>query len=247
VGFAGLVMMICSLLTTTWGWSAEGLEQQELRQAFDALKKDHERLKALSEKQRLELAVATNRLAEVTGGIRASGMDLFQGAAEEERTAREWRMFLSRALKTLAETDDEIRELHKKLGMLVYATKEAMQSAPGIDPRKRTNLEGELRACESLLEKTPPAKPVLVPAIETAALVDAKVIGVRLDLGVAALEIGAKHGARVGMPFLVVRGEEVLAVLTIAEVREGTALAIIDQMDSSQPIREGDRATLRKG
>ncbi|MBI4027703.1 MAG: hypothetical protein HY360_22135 [Verrucomicrobia bacterium] len=238
-------------METPPGWcaapqTAADSEKQEFKIAVEALRQENAKLRKMDGARQRELAIATNRLArlEIRQSDARSGM---VADDEEVRSAGEWRAFLLNALKILAETDREMQALQKRLRQLQFAAQQAFKSAERVDPAKRALLEAELRQAEKVLAgKEEPRPRGVLTATDSTPPSSAKVIGVRLDLGVAALGIGRKHGARVGMPFLVQRGKTVLAALTLAEVRENAALAIIEQMDPDRPIREGDAAVLRK-
>ncbi len=228
-------LFFCSLLVLANG---ADVEKQELKVTLDVLRKENEGLKR-------DLATATNRLARVEA-FRSIPMGL-SADEEEARSAIEWKAFLMNALKVLSQTDQEMQELQKRLRFLLYAAQQAFKSAEKVDASKRALLENEIRQSQKMLSvKEEVRDQPFLAEMDTTALSSTKVVGVRLDLGVAALAIGYKQGARVGMPFLVMRKQKVLAVLTLVEVRETLALALIEQMEQNEPIREGDLAGLKK-
>lgn len=244
VGVAILVWNFCSLLAFADGANTD---YQELRLLIEQLRKENAELRQKQTTAEKELVVATNRLAKierVQGDVR-SGL---VADDEEARSASEWRAFLSNSLKLLSDADQEIKELQKRLRLLLFASEKALQSAEEVDPAKRAMLEQELRSSRKFLSETSEeAKTPIISEPDKSGLASVKLIGVRLDLGVAALGIGRRQGAKVGMPFLVIKDKKLLAVLVIAEVRDKTALALIEQMDPDHPIKEGDLATLKRG
>ena len=223
------------------------IETQELKVTVEALRKENAKLRQVDAMHQQELATATNRFTKFEFLQKTQGIGLMADD-EEVRNASEWRAFLLSALKILYQTDQERQALQKRLQLLLYTTQQAFGSAEKVDPAKRTLLESEVRQSQKALSDTEegPVPTFVSKPAPTMALSPAKVIGVRLDLGVAALGIGHKQGAKVGMPFLVTRGKTVMAVLTLAEVRENAALALIEQMEPDKPIEEGDVAVLRK-
>ncbi len=217
------------------------MEVQELKGVVEELQRENSELRKQISARQKELGLATNRLARVENRADRVADD------EDARTAAEWRAMLQNALKLLGESDQEVRSLQKRLRLLTYASREALKSAAKVDGARRAQVEGELRQSEKMLAGKDDGKAQpFTTASETGTPPTAKVIGVRLDLGVTALAVGKKKGARVGMPFLVMRGKSVMAVITLAEVRENASMAIIDQMDPDKPIEEGDMAVLRK-
>jgi hypothetical protein len=222
------------------------METQELRIALDALQRENADLRRERLVRQRELAVATNRVAQLETRL----ADKRYGLAaddEEARSAQEWRGFLLRALKRLWEVDRDAATVRDRLRLLHHATQEAFKSAEKVDPARRSMLETQLRESEKAFSgKGDHPEVILLVATDHAALKTAKVVGVNLDLGVAALAVGRKEGARVGMPFVVGRDKAVLAALIVVEVRESTTLAVIEQMDPKEPIREGDLAAIRQ-
>lgn len=243
VGFAGLLVIFCSLLGVGYGAS---VDVDELREALKAQRKQNDDLrKSLDECKSRELQTS-NQLARVQNDLRNSRLNLIS-ESEEGMSAQEWRRLLQKSLKTLQEREEQIKQLEDRLASLRNAVQDAMKTAQNVDAKKRLVLEKELRETALKIDKAAPQEAQLFKSgADVSALSKASVLGVELDLGVAALAVGKKDGARVGMPFLALRGKDVLAVLTLVEVREKTSLALIEQMERDKPIREGDFAMIRK-
>lgn len=222
------------------------METQELRIALDAIRKENADLKKAMLSRQRELNVATNRVVQLEARIAEKRRGLVADD-EDARTAEEWRVFLVQSLKALEGADREIRSLVEQLRLLHQASREAFRSAEKIEPSQRAMLEGEMRRAEKILaaKEAPKGSGMVSANAETSALKTTKVVGVNLDLGVAALAAGRKQGVRVGLNFVVGRGKSMLAVLLVVEVRESTSLALIEQMEAEEPIREGDIAVIR--
>jgi hypothetical protein len=243
-GLTILVWNFCSLLAFA---ADANTDYQEMKLLLDQIRKENNELRQKQKTTEKELIVATNRLAKIekTQGDVRSGL---VADDEEARSASEWRAFLSNSLKLLSDADREIKESQKRLRLLLFASEKAFQTAQEVDPVKRAMLEQELRSSRKFLSETvEEATTPIISETDKSGLAAVKLIGVRLDLGVAALGIGRKQGAKVGMPFLVIKDKKLLAMLVIAEVRDKTALALIEQMDPDYPIKEGDLATLKRG
>lgn len=73
-------------------------------------------------------------------------------------------------------------------------------------------------------------------------LSEAKVLDVNAELRAVVLDIGAAQGVRVGMPFLVLRGDRVIAELRVVEVRPQVSGAVIERVDRGITLRAGDGA-----
>jgi len=235
------IWIFCSLLASAF---AADVEKQEMRVALEELRKENAELHRVDLVRQREMTSLTNELARMQVRLGNPRTGLIADD-EEVRASEEWRSFLQNALKILSDADREMQGLRRQLRQLVFVSQEAFRTAEKVDPSKRAQLEGEIRQSQKLLTGSEEPK-VFAPEPEPTALENIKVAGVRLDLGVAALVVGRNQGARVGMPFVIVRGKTVMAVARLVEVREKISLALIEQMDAEKPIREGDLASLRK-
>ena len=71
-------------------------------------------------------------------------------------------------------------------------------------------------------------------------LAAAKIVEVHPPLRLAVLDVGAQQGVRIGMPFLVWRGDRVVAVLRVVEVRPQVCGALIERADPKVAVQAGD-------
>ncbi len=233
--------IFCSLLVSAFGVDAE---TQEVRVAIEALRKENAELRKMEAVHQREIGSLTNEIARLQVRLGNPRVGLVADD-DEARTAADWKSFLHNALAVLADADREMQDLRKRLRLLVFASQETFRSAEGVDPAKRSLLEGELRQSRKVLGEGEDAR-VFAPEHETPPLDNIKVVGVKLDLGVVALAVGRNQGVRVGMPFVILRGKEMVATVTLVEVREKASLGLIEKMDSNRPVREGDLAALRR-
>ena len=81
----------------------------------------------------------------------------------------------------------------------------------------------------------------LEPTLEAA-----EVLEVNPDLRLVVLNVGLLHGVRVGMPFVVLRGDRVVAELRVVEVRRRICGALIDKKDTNVTLAVGDAARVTK-
>jgi len=77
-------------------------------------------------------------------------------------------------------------------------------------------------------------------------LESARVLDVNPTLRLAVLDVGILQGARIGMPFLVVRGDRVVAQLRIVEVRRRICGAMIEKAEQGVTLTAGDTAHVTK-
>lgn len=77
-------------------------------------------------------------------------------------------------------------------------------------------------------------------------LQDARVLDVNPSLRVVVLNVGLLHGARVGMPFMVTRGDRVIAQVRVVEVRRRICGAVIENVEGHVKVAAGDAAHVTK-
>ena len=70
---------------------------------------------------------------------------------------------------------------------------------------------------------------------------DGSVISVKDEWSFVVGDIGEKQGVKIGMPLRVMRGEKKVATLRVVDVRQKICGAVIQEMDSKEKVRVGDR------
>jgi hypothetical protein len=80
----------------------------------------------------------------------------------------------------------------------------------------------------------------------TSTLLSAKVLDVNATLQLVVLDVGEWQGARIGMPFAVVRNGRVIAELRVIEVRRRICGALIERADKEAGLAPGDVARATK-
>ncbi len=78
------------------------------------------------------------------------------------------------------------------------------------------------------------------------ALQTAQVLDVNPNLRLVVLNVGLLHGARVGMPFVVTRGDRVIAQVRVVEVRRRICGAVIENLERNVKVAAGDAAHVTK-
>lgn len=140
----------------------------------------------------------------------------------------------------------EIRSLQKQseegknqLVALSEGILNLIQASPQIDPAARAQIETQLRRSNEFLGSDPNAAKVEGVA---ANLTDGMVVGVKNELSLVVANLGAKHGVKVGMPFKVIRGDKIVGIAMVVEVRDRISGAIIQNLENEQnPVKVGDR------
>ena len=79
------------------------------------------------------------------------------------------------------------------------------------------------------------------PAVPST-LTDGMVISIKEDLALVVANVGRTHGVKVGMPFQVLRGDQLIGTVRVVDVREKIAGAVIQNLKSEKGrIKSGDR------
>lgn len=134
---------------------------------------------------------------------------------------------------------DEKRNLSEALIRLSEAASFYAKSVAGGDPEPRAVLEAEIRRANSMIGASNRESPE-APAVSQT-LNDGLTISVKGDLSLVVMNLGEKHGVRVGMPFQVTRQNRIIGQIQVVEVRETFSGAIIQSLSSEKdPIQAGD-------
>lgn len=134
-------------------------------------------------------------------------------------------------------------EEKKKLSEAVIRLSEAAslyaKTAKEANPETRLALEAELRNANLALGLNSPSavEATAVPAT----ISDGLIISVKDDLALVVMNLGSKHGVKVGMPFQVIRGGKIVGSVLVTEVRKDIAGAYIQNLSSEKDrIKVGD-------
>jgi hypothetical protein len=215
---------------------------EELRLVIEQLRVENQQLKSGLEQREKVIRLLTENLAiartesalfqkqwtEAQLRARTLGVDF----ADPESSRAQHELIESIRALYLAEADRQ--RLIDQLSRLVAALDN------GGDP------SAELASAKALLEASqgpsqPPATRKTEPTLESA-----KILDVNPNLRLVVLNVGLLHGARVGMPFVVVRGDRVVAHLKVVEVRKQICGALIETIDKAVTLAAGDVAQVTK-
>ena len=223
------------------------VETRELKVTLDTVLDDNRQLRealSRSEAALLEMrkaAAANNGEAEV---FRRQALELkkrFQalgsGVSGDSRKLEER---LLAAVSDLQQNDVEKKSLVEAMIRLCEAALRYSKSVPSGDPEARLSLEAEIRNANLLLVGGASSAVEGTPVSPT--LTDAIVISVREELSLVVANLGRKQGVKVGMPFQVIRGNAVIGLVRVVDVRETLAGAVIQHLASeASRISVGDR------
>jgi hypothetical protein len=207
--------------------------QEDNKQLRDALAETE---KTLADMRKYLAAVAGERevfkreTSELKLRIEALGLDVSSGnnAKLEQR--------LLAAVSDLRITNEEKKKLSEALVRLSEAVA-LYTKTPSAD--SRLALEVQLRNANAALGL---ASPNAVEALPVPATIsDGMAISVKDDLALVVINLGSKAGVRVGMPFLVIRGDHIVGTVRIVDVREKIAGAVIQNLTTEKDrIQVGD-------
>lgn len=195
----------------------------------------------LQEKNRnLELALveanksdkdSTEQLTKVRVGLEALGKNLLDGGDDR----------LLQAAADLGLANERLNQLEATSSKLAASVKEYLQDAVVSDPESRLRVETAIRELDSLtgLRQKPR------PDVRTGNLQQAKIVSLDQATGMLVLNLGESQGARIGMTFRLLHGQQPYGKAILADVRKGISGAFVEQIDTpGQTPRLGDTASL---
>jgi hypothetical protein len=145
------------------------------------------------------------------------------------------------AANTLRFSEASRQELNKALVRLASV---ASEFAKKPDAEAKLVLDTELKRVDEVL-----AKAVGGELLDTTAkagesgtdLMNGKVSAVEPKIGCIVINLGAKQGVKVGMPFKVTRGDKLIGTVRVVDARQGFAGTVVQNLASEKdPIRLGD-------
>ena len=161
------------------------------------------------------------------------------------QTAEQLRWQMLTTLRLLRKSELARQELEQRLRKLQWTASEAIHTAKELDGKKRASFEEEARSTQKLLGPPQLRGTTTEVNVDPQGLQKAKVVEVRKDLSLVVLNVGARQGIQLGMPFDIVRDGKLVAVVIVAEVRNDVCGALIERMEEKNPVRSEDLAVLR--
>jgi len=222
----------------------EGAEQwhlDELRLVLGKLRAENADLKS-----QLELREVVIRNLQESLAVARTESEMFQ---------RKWTEAQLRAQTLGANPNDtEVaaaqRQLVETVGQLALAQAERVRLAEQLQKllgavQSNVNVKAEVEATQTLLSAL--KQPAGATTAATAGRLDAaKILDVNPKLRAVVLDVGVEQGVRVGMPFMVLRGDRVVAGLRVVEVRPRVSGALIESAEKGVTLQAGDAARVTK-
>jgi hypothetical protein len=142
-------------------------------------------------------------------------------------------------LNDLKIAEDERSKLRSALIGLSEAVLRYNKVSLSSDAAIRLDLEATMRESAKVLGINAPD--AVNAQAEPSTLTDGMVVSIKEDLNLVVANIGSRHGVKVGMPFDIVRGDNIVGSVRIVDVREKIAGGLIQYLSDQERIRTGDR------
>ncbi|MFU8894576.1 MAG: hypothetical protein ACNA8L_13220 [Luteolibacter sp.] len=222
---------LCLLAAAAW-CPAQTADEMRLQEAISDLHAQNRALQqSLAEANRAE-KLATEQLNQIRERLEALGKNLLDGGDDR----------LVQAAADLQIAHERTAEVESTATRLAATVQDYMRQAVVADPDARIRLETALRELDAALGLRQKPR----PDVRTGSLQQARVVSVDQETGMLVLNLGESQGARIGMSFRVLRGQEPYATAILADVRRSVSGAFIESTTSSAAgaPRPGDTAVI---
>jgi len=161
------------------------------------------------------------------------------GLAELEKNPASLEQKLLTAVREARAQQKRAGQLENALVELSEAVVTLLQQTENISPQIRMDVETRLRRANELLGLMQGIEEA--PAVE-ANLTNALVIEVKPELSLAVANVGSVNGVRIGAPFRILRGNQIIGVAIAVDVRERISGLIVQSLENERiPVNKGDR------
>lgn len=210
---------------------AQSGDAAKLQEIIIELQERNESLeRSLAEANRGEKQAA-EQLAQVRERLEALGKNLLDGGDDR----------LIQAASDLQLANERIAGLESSLSRLVSAVQDYIRHAVVSDPDARLRVETSLRELDAVLGLRQKPR----PDVRTGSLQQARVVSLDQESGMLVLNIGENQGARIGMTFRLMRGQQPIGNVILADVRKAVSGVFVESLDNSADgPRPGDTAIL---
>ncbi|MEP2776509.1 MAG: hypothetical protein ABJQ29_10175 [Luteolibacter sp.] len=206
-------------------------DNAELQSLVSDLKEENRTLRfSLVEANKAEKE-STEQLTKVRVGLEALGKNLLDGGDDR----------LIQAAADLELANERINTLESASVKLASTVQEYLREAVVSDPEARMRVETAIRELDSVtgLRQKPR------PDVRTGNLQQAQIVSLDQATGMLVLNLGESQGAKIGMTFRLIHGQQPYGKAILADVRKGISGAFVEQIDTpGQTPRLGDTAAL---
>ena len=227
-----------------------------LLQAADPQQAELEELRVVLEKLRASDADLKQRLEQREAVIRKLQESLAIARTESDLFQKKWMEAQLRA-QTLgvnfadADATQAQRQLIESVRSLYLAEAERQRLIGQVKRllaavESNRDVAAEIERTKTVLAAAETQGQATTARAAQSTLESAKVLEVNPKLQLVVLDVGMLQGARVGMPFVVVRGDRVVAELRVVEVRRRICGALIEKVEKGVALAAGDAARVTK-
>ncbi|WP_411827024.1 hypothetical protein [Luteolibacter sp. AS25] len=174
---------------------------------------------------------STEQLNQVRERLEALGKNLLDGGDDR----------LIQAAADLEIANEHLTALESASGNLLASVQEYIRQAVVSDPEARLSVETAMRELDSVsgLRQKP------LPDVRTGNLQQARIVSLDQQSGMLVLNLGESQGAKIGMTFRLMHGQQAYGKAILADVRKGVSGAFVEQIDSQDHEPSlGDTAVL---
>ncbi len=174
---------------------------------------------------------ASEQLAQVRRRLEALGKNLLDGGDDR----------LIQAASDLELARERNSELESSVTQLAAAVMDYLRQAVVSDPDARLRVETSLRELDAVLGLRQKPR----PDVRTGTLRQARIVSLDQESGMLVLNLGEDQGAKIGMTFRLLRGQQPFGRAILADVRKGVSGAFVEHLDNvADTPRPGDTAIL---
>lgn len=226
---AGWVWIWLFFVTVGVGRAEPSVEQltAELRQRDEIIR----RLAANLEIARAESELFQEKWSEAQLRAQMLGVNPTDGAAAQAQRQ------LVDSVRSLYLVEAERKRLLEELKRVILAVESGKEVTAELQRAKELIAAND----KSLLQELPDQAPK-----NGANLAGAQILDVNEKLRLVVLNVGMFHGARVGMPFVILRGDKVVAELRVVEVRRNICGALVEKIEQGVTLVAGEAARVTK-
>jgi hypothetical protein len=206
-------------------------QNEELRRQLSIQQESLKTLTSSLAESNAEAELFRRKYSDLQLRMEALGLE----SANKDRAKLEQRLLAAVSDLQLAQKErDDYRDqmLRTNETMLRY-----LKTSQGGDAQARMDVEAQLRSTNELVARSTNAE----SQPEQPSLMGGTVISVKDEWSFVVANIGEKQGVKIGMPLRVLRGDRKVATLRVVDVRQRICGAVIQEMDSKERIKVGDR------
>jgi hypothetical protein len=183
-----------------------------------------------------ESASSRESLEKLRGLLEGLGIGALEGGSNQVQER------LLASLSDMKLLDEQKKKLTEALLTLSEATVAYAKVTPSGDADTSKALEAAVTVSEHAIRTAGSAGTI---DAQSADLHNVKIVSVKPETGVAVLNVGARDGVKVGMPFAVYRNDHSIAKLLVVDVRKSVAGAVIQETtNTKESIQVGDRGVI---